>query len=336
MRVRAQVGDGHEPRQVHRLPHLLGHLQERLDQPRRAPSTCGSTTSRRSPASATRSAGRTRSAGSGGWELDRRRAGCSLKAGGPLAQARSASSANPDLPDARRLLRAVDLRLRLADHAPARRSTSRSRGRSRAVTGEPHATSSGARTGRTTSPARPSTRPPTRTCARRRGAGQARVRAGLHDVPAAHLRALPEPLLRRLVPVRARCTSARRTASCSSTRRRAAAGACASRGCPYKKVYFNWQHRQGREVQPLLPAHRGRACRRSARRPASGASATSAIVLYDADRVEAAASVARRAGTCSTPSSTSSSTRTTRRCARRRAATASRATGSTPPRRSPV
>ncbi len=27
--------DGAEPRQVHRLPHLLGHLQERLDQPRR-------------------------------------------------------------------------------------------------------------------------------------------------------------------------------------------------------------------------------------------------------------------------------------------------------------
>jgi hypothetical protein len=27
--------DGAEPRQVHRLPHLLGHLQERVDQPRR-------------------------------------------------------------------------------------------------------------------------------------------------------------------------------------------------------------------------------------------------------------------------------------------------------------
>ena len=27
--------DGAEPRQVHRVPHLLGHLQERLDQPRR-------------------------------------------------------------------------------------------------------------------------------------------------------------------------------------------------------------------------------------------------------------------------------------------------------------
>ena len=33
MRIRAQVGDGDEPRQVHRLPHLLGHLQAGLDQP---------------------------------------------------------------------------------------------------------------------------------------------------------------------------------------------------------------------------------------------------------------------------------------------------------------
>ena len=33
-------------------------------------------------------------------------------------------------------------------------------------------------------------------------------------------------------------------------------------GCPYKKVYFNWRHGQGREVQPLLPADRGRAADR--------------------------------------------------------------------------
>ena len=29
-------------------------------------------------------------------------------------------------------------------------------------------------------------------------------------------------------------------------------------GCPYKKVYFNQPHREGREVHALLPAHRGR------------------------------------------------------------------------------
>ena len=35
MKIRAQIGNGAEPRQVHRLSHLFGHLQERLDQPRR-------------------------------------------------------------------------------------------------------------------------------------------------------------------------------------------------------------------------------------------------------------------------------------------------------------
>ena len=35
MKIRAQIAHGAEPRQVHRLPHLLGDLQERVDQPRR-------------------------------------------------------------------------------------------------------------------------------------------------------------------------------------------------------------------------------------------------------------------------------------------------------------
>ena len=35
MRIKAQIGDGHEPRQVHRLPHLLGHLQAGVDEPAR-------------------------------------------------------------------------------------------------------------------------------------------------------------------------------------------------------------------------------------------------------------------------------------------------------------
>ena len=35
MRVHGPDGDGDEPRQVHRLPHLLGHLQAGMDQPQR-------------------------------------------------------------------------------------------------------------------------------------------------------------------------------------------------------------------------------------------------------------------------------------------------------------
>ncbi len=35
MKIRAQIAMGHQSRQVHRVPHLFGDLQERLDQPRR-------------------------------------------------------------------------------------------------------------------------------------------------------------------------------------------------------------------------------------------------------------------------------------------------------------
>ena len=47
-------------------------------------------------------------------------------------------------------------------------------------------------------------------------------------------------------------------------------------GCPYKKIYYNWKSRQGREVHLLLSAHRGRPADRVLARPASAASATSA------------------------------------------------------------
>ena len=87
--------------------------------------------------------------------------------------------------------------------------------------------------------------------------GQARVRADLHVLPAADLRALPEPVVRRRRARPARCTSAARTASCWSTRTAAAAGACASPAAPTRRS-TSTTDRQGREVHVLLPAHRGR------------------------------------------------------------------------------
>ena len=63
-------GDGVPPRQVHRLPHLLGRLQERLDRPARAPSTRGGTTSRRSPARGYPGDWEDQERWKGGWELD--------------------------------------------------------------------------------------------------------------------------------------------------------------------------------------------------------------------------------------------------------------------------
>ena len=41
-----------------------------------------------------------------------------------------------------------------------------------------------------------------------------------------------------------------------STRRSAAGGGCASRACPYKKVFYNWKEREVGEVHRLLPADR--------------------------------------------------------------------------------
>ena len=101
---------GAESRQVHRLPHLLGHLQERVDQPARAWNTRGSTTSRPSPASAIPRSGRTRTSGTA--------AGCARRtAASSRGRARKWKLlmrifANPNLPRDRRLLRAVHVRLR--------------------------------------------------------------------------------------------------------------------------------------------------------------------------------------------------------------------------------
>ena len=66
--------DGDEPRQVHRLPHLLGHLQAGLDEPFRGRVRRGSTTSSPGPGRAIRAPTRTRSAG--------RAAGCGPEPGG--------------------------------------------------------------------------------------------------------------------------------------------------------------------------------------------------------------------------------------------------------------
>jgi hypothetical protein len=102
--------------------------------------------------------------------------------------------------------------------------------------------------------------------------GQDRVRADLHVLPAAHLRALPQPVLCVAPAPRARCTSAARTASCWSTRTAAAAGACACQRLPVQEGLLQPQDRQGREVHLVLPAHRGRHAHRvlgDLRRPAA-------------------------------------------------------------------
>ena len=224
----------------------------------------------------------------GGWELDRR-GKLRLKAGGRLAQARE-PLLQPGPADARRLLRALDLRLRDADdraraEAPA--------GRASRVAGDraSRSTCSGARTGRTTSPAPPSARRPTRTSATapRSRCGSSTSRRSCSTSRASASTASTRPASPRAR--RARCTSARRTGSCSSTRTRAAAGACASAAAPTRRSTST-----GRPARP-----------RSARSATRGIEAGQpticsetcvgrirylGVVLYDADRVEEAASVA--------------------------------------------
>ena len=149
--------------------------------------------------------------------------------------------------------------------------------------------------------------------ARHRGRRADGVRARLHDVPAAHLRALPQPVVRGLVPVR-RDVQAR-----GGRHRPGRPGGLPGLAhvrlqLPLQEGLLQLADRQGREVHPLLPAHRGRACRRSAPRPAWGASATSASssTTPTAWRRRPRSPTRR---TCSTPSSACSSTPRIRRCA---------------------
>ena len=90
-------------------------------------------------------------------------------------------------------------------------------------------------------------------------AGEAarRVRAGVHVLPAADLRALPEPLVRGLVPVggdvqaRGGRDRARRSGQVPRL-------ALLRVGLPVQEGVLQPPHRQGREVHALLPADRGR------------------------------------------------------------------------------
>ena len=89
-----------------------------------------------------------------------------------------------------------------------------------------------------------------------RGQDQVRVREDLHVLPAADLRALPQPVLHGLVPVR-------RDLQAGRGRHRAGRPgplprlAAVHHRLPVQEDLLQPQVRQGREVHVLLPAHRG-------------------------------------------------------------------------------
>ena len=160
-------------------------------------------------------------------------------------------------PHARRLLRALDLRLRDADD---RANAEAPAGRPPGIAGHrqaarpPVGPELGGRPGGSPGACDRRPEPPQR----RRGTGAARVRAGVHVLPAAHLRALPQPLLRRLLPLgrdvqtgggRDRARGPGRVPRLAHVRQR----------LPLQEGLLQLGDRQGGEVQPLLPAHRDRA-----------------------------------------------------------------------------
>ena len=189
----------------------------------------------------------------GGWTLDRK-GRLQLKAGGRL-RAAAVHLLQPRPAVDRRLRRTVDLRLpdgdqRAAGHAEPERALDLGADR----TG--HEPALGQQLGR-----RPGRRSRARSRrpgpGRARGPGQDGVRAGVHVLPAADLRALPEPVLRRVLPVR-------RDVQAGRGRHRAGRPGPLPRlavlrlGLPVQEGVLQPPHRQGREVHAVLPADRVR------------------------------------------------------------------------------
>ena len=169
-------------------------------------------------------------------------------------------------------------------------------------------------------PARPE--PP----GRRRGAGAARVRAGFmfylpriceHCLNPSCVASCPSGAMYKRVEDGIVLVDQEQ---CRSWRM------CVS-GCPYKKVYFNWSTGKAEKCTlcyPRIEAGQPTICSETC----VGKIRYLGVVLYDADRVQEAASVADEK-TCCPRSCRSSSTRTTPTSASRRGETGSRRTGST-------
>ena len=155
----------------------------------------------------------------------------------------------------RRLLRAVHLRLRDARRRAARRPRP---GRAPALAAHRQADGRhvGAQLGRGAG-RRPGVGAQGPAPAGHAGAGAPDLRAGVHVLPAADLRALPEPVVRRLVPVG-------RDVQARGGRHRARRPGPLPRlallrlGLPVQEGLLQPPHRQGREVHALLPADRDR------------------------------------------------------------------------------
>ena len=252
------------------MPHLFGDVQAGVDEPHR--SGVRVVQQRRDP-SRRRLPARLRGPGEVG-----RRLGAQQARPPEAAQRRATGQTGADLLQSEaardpRLLRAVDVRLRHAPECAARRAGARRPSEEPADRRE-HEDLVVGQLGR--QPRRiardDAGRPDPEEDER---VGEGRVREGLHVLPAAHLRALPQPVVRGVVPVGCD-VQARRRRHRARRPGRVPRLAHVRLGVPVQEGLLQPQDRQGREVHDVLPAHRGRACRPCAPRPASGGCATSA------------------------------------------------------------
>ena len=141
-----------------------------------------------------------------------------------------------------------------------------------------------------------------------------RDRASRLQLPAPHLQPLPEPVLRRGLPERCDLQASRRTASSSSTRTSAEAGACVCRPAPTRRSITTGPPGKSEKCIlcfPRLETGQAPACAHSC----VGRIRYMGVLLYDADKI--ARSPRRPTTNCSTLSSTSSSIRRSRGGCRR-------------------
>ncbi|CAM5399927.1 hypothetical protein STENM327S_02715 [Streptomyces tendae] len=273
MRADGPGRDGHEPRQVHRLPYLFGHLQAGVDQPaghgvrlvqqRRDPPRTGLPPPLRGPGEVAGRLG-AEPARRAGAEGRRPRSGSSPGSSPTRACRRSTTTTSPGRTTTRTSPTAP-----LGADFPVARPVS-------LIDGRPMEIGWGPELGR-----QPRRRP---RPARRRPAGggtrQQRRRCG-SPTKRAFMFYLPRICEHCLNPScvasarRGRCTSASRTASSWSTRTAAGAGGCASAAARTRRCTSTTPPARPRSAPSATRASR-RATRRSARRPASAGSATSA------------------------------------------------------------
>ena len=279
-------GHGHEPRQVHRLPHLLGHLQAGVDQPdrhrvrlvqqRRDPARAGLPAHLRRPGDAGRAAGR--STGAGGSPCEPA-AGCaSSSRSSPTRRCRrSTTTTSPGPTTTRRCTNAP-----LQEHTPVARPKSLISGDDMKIRvernwddnlgGRPELAQRDPCCCDGQSPTRSgssSSRPSCSTC---RGSAST-----------------ASTLVRRVVPQSGAIYKRAEDGIVLVDQDRCRGWRMCVTGCPYKKIYFN--HRTGKaekctfcfpRVEVGIPTVCSETC--------VGRLRYIGLVLYDADRVLAAAS----------------------------------------------